>query len=134
MGLDGLLKVFPCLGKEPYAHVTPRIGKPFGPCRAMSRGRVRRKQLAAIGHRIMEHITEPISAERRGHYSDDPDMRAAAHGTQIHPWGNAPDYLWLTPGHRLRRLRQVAMLQAMTKKTRAACGEAARVQFLAKKR
>jgi len=91
MGFDGLLDVFPRLRKGRRARVTVRIGKPFGPFRATGGGRARRQQLEAIGHEIMRHIADLISPERRGHYSDDPAIRAAAQGTEIYPWADAPE-------------------------------------------
>jgi 1-acyl-sn-glycerol-3-phosphate acyltransferase len=93
LGFDGLNDLFPRLRQGRHAHVTVRIGKPFGPFRATGRGRERRRQLEAIGHEIMQHIAELIPPERRGHYSDDPAIRAAAQGTEIYPWDEAPDYL-----------------------------------------
>ena len=93
MGFHGLLDVFPRLRKRRRAHVTLRIGKPFGPFRAMGRGRARRQRLEEIGHEIMQRIAELIPPEQRGHYSDDPAIRAAAQGTEIYPWDQAPDYL-----------------------------------------
>jgi 1-acyl-sn-glycerol-3-phosphate acyltransferase len=91
MGFDGLLDVFPHLRKGQRAHVTAQIGKPFGPFRATGKGRARRQQLEAIGHEIMRRIAELIPSERRGHYSDDPAIRAAAQGTEIYPWADAPE-------------------------------------------
>jgi len=93
MGFDGLLDVFPCLRRGRRARVTVRIGKPFGPFRATGRGRVRRQQLEVIGHKIMRRIAELIPPQRRGHYSDDPAIRAAAQGSEIYPWANVPEYL-----------------------------------------
>jgi 1-acyl-sn-glycerol-3-phosphate acyltransferase len=91
MGFDGLLDIFPRLRKGRRARATLRIGKPFGPFRATGRGRERRRQLEAIGHEIMQRIAELIPPERRGHYSDDPAIRAAAQGTEIYPWATAPE-------------------------------------------
>lgn len=93
MGFHGLLDVFPRLRDRRRARVTLRIGKPFGPFHATGRGRARRQQLEEIGHEIMGRIAELIPAERRGHYSDDPAIRAAAQGTEVYPWDDAPDYL-----------------------------------------
>jgi 1-acyl-sn-glycerol-3-phosphate acyltransferase len=93
MGFDGLLDVFPRLRQGRRAQVTFRIGKPFGPFKAKGRGRERRQQLEAFGHQIMERIAELIPPHVRGHYSDDPAIRAAAKGTEIYPWDDAPDYL-----------------------------------------
>ena len=91
MGFDGMINVFPSLGKGRRAHVTVRIGKPFGPLAATGKGRGRRRQLDEMGHQIMRHIAELIPPERRGHYSDDPAVRAAAQGTEIYPWGEDPE-------------------------------------------
>ena len=91
IGLDGLLDIFPRLRKLRHAHVTVRVGKPFGPFQATGRGRARRKKLEAIGHQIMRRIAELIPPERRGHYSNDPAIRAAARGTEIYPWDASPE-------------------------------------------
>jgi 1-acyl-sn-glycerol-3-phosphate acyltransferase len=91
MGFDGLPDVFPHLRKGRRARVTVRIGEPFGPFQATGRGRARRQQLDAIGHEIMRHVAKLIPPERRGHYSDDPAIRAAAQGSEIYPWADAPE-------------------------------------------
>ena len=93
MGFHGLIDVFPRLRNRRRARVALRIGKPFGPFHATGRGRARRRQLEEIGHEIMGRIAELIPPERRGHYSDDPAIRAAAQGTEVYPWDDAPDYL-----------------------------------------
>ncbi len=91
MGFAGLLDVFPHLRRGRRARVTVRIGELFGPFQAAGRGRARRRQLDTIGHEIMQRIAELIPPERRGHYSDDPAIRAAAQGTEIYPWTAAPE-------------------------------------------
>ena len=91
MGIDGATEVFPSLRKGRHAHVTVRIGEPIGPFRASGRGKDRRQQLDEIGHEIMQHIAELIPPERRGYYSDDPAIRAAARGTEIYPWDQEPE-------------------------------------------
>lgn len=91
MGFDGLTDVFPCLRQGRRAHVTLRVGKPFGPFHAKGTGRARRRQLEAIGHEIMGRIAELIPPEARGHYSDDPAIRTAAQGTEVYPWTDAPE-------------------------------------------
>jgi len=91
MGFAGLLDVFPHLRRGQRASVTVRIGKLFGPFQAAGRGRARRRQLDTIGYEIMQRIAELIPPERRGHYSDDPAIRAAAQGTEIYPWTDAPE-------------------------------------------
>jgi 1-acyl-sn-glycerol-3-phosphate acyltransferase len=89
MGFDGLTEVFPCLRTGRRARATLRVGKPFGPFYAAGRGRERRRQLDEIGHEIMQRIAELLPPGRRGHYSDDPAIRAAAAGTEIYPWADA---------------------------------------------
>ncbi|MBN1487971.1 MAG: 1-acyl-sn-glycerol-3-phosphate acyltransferase [Anaerolineae bacterium] len=89
VGLDGLPNVFPRLRKGKRAQVTVRIGKPFGPFDTDGRGRIRRRRLDEIGHEIMRRISELIPPDRRGFYSDDPDIREAAKGTEIYPWDEA---------------------------------------------
>lgn len=90
MGFSGLPNLFPHLLRGRRAKVTARIGKPFGPFRVTGRGRERRRQLDEIGHEIMRHIAELIPPEKRGHYSDDPALRAAAQGTEVYPWDEHP--------------------------------------------
>jgi 1-acyl-sn-glycerol-3-phosphate acyltransferase len=91
VGLDGFIDVLPKLVKGRRARVTVRIGKPFGPFAALGRGRERRKALEKIGHEIMHHIAELLPVEQRGHYSDDPAIRAAAQGTEYYPFDDAPE-------------------------------------------
>lgn len=89
VGIDGLTDVFPALREGKRAHVTIKIGKPFGPFEAEGRGRNRREQLDEFGHEIMKKIAELIPPEKRGHYSDDPAIREAAKGTEVYPWAQA---------------------------------------------
>jgi 1-acyl-sn-glycerol-3-phosphate acyltransferase len=91
VGFANLNEIFPSLRERKRARITIRIGKPFGPFHATGRGRARRPELEAIGHTIMEHIAELIPPEKRGHYSDDPAIRAAAAGTEIYPWDENPE-------------------------------------------
>jgi 1-acyl-sn-glycerol-3-phosphate acyltransferase len=91
VGFANLNEIFPSLRERKRARITIRIGKVFGPFRAEGRGRARRPELEAIGHEIMAHIAELIPAEKRGHYSDDPAIRAAAQGTEIYPWDENPE-------------------------------------------
>ena len=91
MGFDGLPSVFPQLGHLRRARVTVRIGRAIGPFEAPGRGRARRKHLERIGREIMEQIAQLIPAEKRGHYSDDPAIRAAAAGTEVFPWDEQPE-------------------------------------------
>jgi 1-acyl-sn-glycerol-3-phosphate acyltransferase len=91
MGFAHLNDVFPSLRERRRARVTIRIGELFGPFRAKGRGRARRSELEAIGHEIMGRIAALIPPEKRGHYSDDPAVRAAAQGTEIYPWDQNPE-------------------------------------------
>ena len=91
MGFDGLLNVFSSMRQRRRARVTARIGKPFGPFRVEGRGRRRRAQLDEVGHEIMRRIADLLPPERRGHYSDDPAVRAAAQGTEVYPWDDEPE-------------------------------------------
>jgi 1-acyl-sn-glycerol-3-phosphate acyltransferase len=91
MGFAGLLDVFSGLRRGRRARTSIRIGKVFGPFQVTARGRARRRQIDEIGHEIMRRIAELIPPERRGHYSDDPDIRAAAQGTEIYPWAEDPE-------------------------------------------
>ena len=88
VGLDGCTDVFPSLFRGRRAKVTVNIGKPFGPFFTTRAGRDRRAQLDEIGHEIMRHIAELIPPEKRGFYSDDPAIRAAAKGTEKYPWAD----------------------------------------------
>jgi 1-acyl-sn-glycerol-3-phosphate acyltransferase len=86
IGLDGLVDLFPALGRRRHATVTVRFGKAFGPFRAEGRGEERRHQLEEIGHEIMRRIAELIPPERRGVYSGDPAVRAAAQEAAVWPY------------------------------------------------
>lgn len=86
IGLSGLNDVFPSLSKGRRAKVRINIGKPFGPFQVDGKGRDKRKQLDDIGHEIMYRIADLLPPDKRGHYSDDPVIRAAAKGTEIYPW------------------------------------------------
>lgn len=91
LGFANLNDVFPSLRRGQRARVTIRIGQPFGPFHAQGRGRDRRPKLEAIGNEIMERIAQLIPREKRGHYSEDPAIRAAAEGTEIYPWDENPE-------------------------------------------
>jgi 1-acyl-sn-glycerol-3-phosphate acyltransferase len=91
MGFAGLVDVFSNLRRGRRAATAIRIGKVFGPFQASGRGRARRRQIDEFGHEIMRRIAELIPPERRGHYSDDPAIRAAAQGTEVFPWSKAPE-------------------------------------------
>lgn len=91
IGLDGLTEFFPRLRKGKRPMVNLRIGQPFGPFFVSERGENDRQRLAEIGHEMMRHISELIPFESRGHYSEDPTIRAAALGTELYPWDGKPE-------------------------------------------
>ena len=91
LGFAGLVNVFPRLRRGKRAKVFARVGRPFGPFQVEGRGRRRRAQLEEIGHEIMQRIAELLPPERRGHYSTDPAIRAAAQGTEVFPWDRRPE-------------------------------------------
>jgi 1-acyl-sn-glycerol-3-phosphate acyltransferase len=86
IGLDGLLDLFPSLRRGRRATVTVRIGQAFGPYRMEGRGPARRERLDSIGDEIMEQIAVLLPPERRGVYSSDPEIRAAAQGMAEYPY------------------------------------------------
>lgn len=86
MGFTGLADLFENIRRGKRGKVRLKIGSTFGPFHAAGRGRQRRKQLDQISRQIMEHIAELLPEESRGHFSDDPEIRAAAAGTEIYPW------------------------------------------------
>ena len=86
IGLDNFDQVFPSLKRFKRAKVTVKIGKPYTPVKVTGKGPERRQQLDEMGHEMMRKIAELIPPEKRGHYSDDPEIRAAAQGTEIYPW------------------------------------------------
>ncbi len=88
VGYYGFTDIFPALKEGRRARATINIGKPFGPFKAGGSGRERRQQLDEIGHEIMRQIAALLPPELRGHYSDDPAIRAAALGTEIYPWAD----------------------------------------------
>lgn len=86
IGLDGLTEVFPSLRRGRRARVTVRVGQLFGPFELDPRDRANRQAIDEFGHEIMRRIAVLIPPERRGFYSDDPAVRAAARGTEVYPW------------------------------------------------
>jgi 1-acyl-sn-glycerol-3-phosphate acyltransferase len=88
VGFYGFTNVFPALGHGRRAQATINIGKPIGPFSAEGAGRDHRRRLDEIGHTIMGAIAELLPQELRGYYSDDPDIREAAKGTERYPWAD----------------------------------------------
>lgn len=87
VGLVGLNDVFPLKwGKR--AKIKFQIGKPFGPLKVKGRGRERRRQLDEHGHVIMQRIAELLPEKKRGVYSDNPEIRAAAKEFEAYPWND----------------------------------------------
>lgn len=91
IGLDGFTEVFPGIRRGKRSKVLVNIGKPFGPFNLDARDRTNRAAIDEFGHEIMRKISELIPPERRGFYSDDPAVRAAAKGTEIYPWENVQE-------------------------------------------
>lgn len=89
VGLTGLNEVFPALRGGFRASVQVRIGEPFGPFHSGGRWRdEQRTQLSHIGDEIMRRIAGLLPPSSRGHYSDDPAIRASAEGAARYPWAN----------------------------------------------
>jgi 1-acyl-sn-glycerol-3-phosphate acyltransferase len=86
LGLDGLIDLFPRLRQGQRATVTVRIGKPFGPLQVTGKARGRRAELEALGDKIMQRIAALLPPERRGVYSADPRIRAAAQEAAVYPY------------------------------------------------
>lgn len=86
IGLEGFDTFFPKIRKFQRPKVIARIGKPFGPYEIDVRSRNDREKLNEIGHEIMIQIAKLLPPNKRGYYSDDPEIRDAAKGTEIYPW------------------------------------------------
>ena len=86
VGLDGLTELFSSSVRFRRAPVTIRIGEPLGPFDAVERGRAGRDEIDRMGETIMRRIAELIPVDRRGVYSEDPGLRAAAKGAAVYPW------------------------------------------------
>jgi len=91
MAFTGLNDIFPALRQGRRAQVLIRIGQLFGPFQVEGRGQRRREQLDRIGHEIMRQIAQLLPDRLRGHYAEDPAIRAAAQGTEVYPWADSPD-------------------------------------------
>jgi 1-acyl-sn-glycerol-3-phosphate acyltransferase len=88
LGFYGFTQVFPSLGRGKRAIATINIGKPIGPFSAAGSGRDHRALLDEIGHEIMKRIADLLPEELRGYYSSNPEIRAAAQGTEQYPWAD----------------------------------------------
>lgn len=86
VGLDGLIDLFPALRQGRRATVTARIGPPFGPFPRAERGRAGRAALDELGDEMMKRIAYLLPPERRGVYSDNPSLVAAAQEAAIYPY------------------------------------------------
>lgn len=86
MGLDGVTELFPALRQRRRARVTVRFGPLIGPFMAEGHGRGRREQLDAIGDTMMRAIATLLPPEKRGVYSEDASLRAAAQLAAIYPY------------------------------------------------
>lgn len=91
IGLDGLTDVFPSIRKGKRGRVKFNIGKPIGPFFVSEQGETDRNRLNELGHEFMHHIAELIPAEKRGYYSADASIRAAAQSAAEYPWEKAPE-------------------------------------------
>lgn len=91
VGLNGLTDVFPKFRRGKRATVHMNIGKPFGPYYVSERGESDRGRLEEIGHEIMRRVAELVSPPERGFYSEDPQIRESARGTEIYPWAGNPE-------------------------------------------
>jgi 1-acyl-sn-glycerol-3-phosphate acyltransferase len=88
IGLDGFTTFFNRVRRGKRAHARVHIGKIFGPFNLDARNRADRTRLENVGREIMEHIAELLPEERRGFFSSNPAIRAAALGSEIYPWEN----------------------------------------------
>ena len=82
---EGLFSIFKTGRRSKLSIV---VGEPFGPIEVTGRGRARRAQLDEAGHDMMRRIAELLPPEKRGVYSDDPEIRAEAEKVAPYPWGN----------------------------------------------
>jgi 1-acyl-sn-glycerol-3-phosphate acyltransferase len=86
VGIDGLVGFLPRVRRGEKVNVHLKFGRPFGPFTKADGRRPSREELEAISDIIMRNISPLIPPERRGFYSEDPVIRAAARGTEIYPW------------------------------------------------
>lgn len=91
IGLDGFDSFFEKIRKFQRPKVTARIGEPFGPFQIDVKNRADREKLDDLAHDIMKQIAKLIPEEKRGYYSDDPEIREAARGTEVYPWENVQE-------------------------------------------
>lgn len=86
VGIDGMTEMFGRAARLQRAPVTIRIGEPFGPFEPVTGGRAGRESLDRVGEEIMRRIGALIPEERRGVFSDDPDVRDRATQESVYPW------------------------------------------------
>jgi len=91
IGLDGLTDLFPSLRRGKRGKITFNIGRPFGPFFVSERGETDRERLDELGHEFMRQIADLIPPEKRGYYSQDALIRAAAKEAAIYPWETAQE-------------------------------------------
>jgi len=89
VGLDGVTELFTAWRRARRAHIIVRIGQPMGPFPEVERGRAGREKIDSIGRTMMERIAELIPPHRRGVFSEDADVRAAAQQAAAYPWAKA---------------------------------------------
>lgn len=91
VGLDGLLDVFSKARRGRRSKITVRYGKAFGPLTVDRKDPNIRQRLDEIGHEMMRRIAQLIPPDRRGFYSDDPEIRDKARGTEVYPWAHGAE-------------------------------------------
>lgn len=86
IGIDGMDRLFPTMRQGRRGRITVRIGKPFGPFEINKRGQAKKEALEEVGHVIMRQIGALLPPEKRGVYSEDPQIRAAAEAVAAYPF------------------------------------------------
>ncbi|MBN1858203.1 1-acyl-sn-glycerol-3-phosphate acyltransferase [Candidatus Bipolaricaulota bacterium] len=86
VGIDGMMNILPMLRRLRRATVTIRFGDVIGPFEASGKGRERRAELDEIGAVIMPAIARLLPEERRGVFSGNETIRAAAQEAAAYPW------------------------------------------------
>ena len=86
VGLDGMTDVIPSISSFSRPPTTIKIGEPLGPFLVEGKGRARREALDQIGDEMMQAIAALIPAEKRGVYSEDPELRREAEAVAEFPY------------------------------------------------